>query len=100
MRRTLTIARATVAPGRDAEYLALVAELAQLVRGEGRRFWVFRNAADPLEFVEFREGTGGWPIRRLAGERRLEQRLRELALYDETADEMWNEVPLADRPVA
>jgi hypothetical protein len=96
----LTIARAAVSPGREAEYLALVKELAGLVSGAGRHFWLYRSATDPLEFVEFREGSregaGGWPVRRSAEERRLEERLRQIALYDEAADEMWNDVPLAD----
>jgi hypothetical protein len=94
----LTIARASVSPGRETEYLALARELARLVVGGGRHFWLYRSATDPLEFVEFREGSrdSGWPVRRSAEELRLEGRLRELALYDEAADEMWNDVPLVD----
>jgi hypothetical protein len=97
--RALTVARLRVAPARQAEYLAALAELEALGRARGRHLWVFRSGNDPDLFLEFSEsGAGGGitaPSLQAAGrEAVLEARLRELGARESSPDELWHELPL------
>jgi hypothetical protein len=94
--RTLTVSRVRVRPGREAEYLAMVRELAALAEGRGWHLWVFRKADDPGTFVEFSESRTRETHRAVADrpddERRLEERIRAVAEYEPGAWELWEEV--------
>jgi hypothetical protein len=96
MPRTLTVSRVTVRPGRAAEYLSAVHELAALHEARGKHLWVFRRAGLPDSFLECSE-SGGAEIHRAVAEapedeRRLESRLRAVAEYEPGAWDLWEEV--------
>ena len=98
MGRALTVARLRVAPARQAEYLAALAELEALGRPRGRHLWVFRSSTDPDLFLEFSESGAVEHHRAVAlaagREAVLEARLRELGERESSPDELWHEVPL------
>ncbi|HET8625038.1 MAG TPA: hypothetical protein VFM14_15855 [Gemmatimonadales bacterium] len=97
MARTLTVSRAAVEAGAEAEYLRTVNELARLSAARGRRLWVFRAAGSAGRFLECSESGSAAEHRTAAAppdEVRLEQRLRELARYEPDAWELWEEVRL------
>jgi hypothetical protein len=98
MGRALTVARLRVAPARQAEYLAVLAELEALGRARGRHLWVFRSSHDPDLFLEFSESGAVEHHRAVvlaAGrEAALEARLRELVERESTPEELWHELPL------
>ncbi|MGH7585043.1 MAG: hypothetical protein ACREMH_02245 [Gemmatimonadales bacterium] len=58
MPRVLSIARVRVATDSEAEYLGVIAELAQLAEVRGQHIWVFRHGGDPHTFIEFSESRG------------------------------------------
>lgn len=58
MPRVLSIARVRVATDSEAEYLGVIAELAQLAEARGQHIWVFRHGGDPHTFIEFSESRG------------------------------------------
>jgi hypothetical protein len=93
------VARVRVAVAEQAEYLAVLAEMDAIGRARGGHLWVFRSDADPQLFLEFRE-CGSVENHRASlpatgREAMLEARLRLLAPRDASADERWNEMPLA-----
>jgi hypothetical protein len=96
--RALTVARLRVAPARQAEYLAVLAELEAIGRPRGRHLWLFRSSNDPDLFLEFSESGAVEHHRAVtlaAGrEAALESRLRELAERESTPEELWHELPL------
>jgi len=96
MARTLTVSRASVRPGSEAEYLAAVRELARLAEGRGWHLWVFRRADGPGSFLEFSESRSRETHRTIADrpedERELERRIRAVAEYEPGAWELWEEV--------
>ena len=98
MGRALTVARLRVAPARQAEYLAVLAELEAIGRARGRHLWVFRSGSDPDVFLEFSESGAVEHHRAVAlaagREAALESRLRELAERESTPEELWHELPL------
>lgn len=98
MARTLTVARASVDSGAVPEYLRTLAELVRLSEANGRRLWVFRAAGRSGRFLECSESRSPEEHRSVAAlgpdEERLERRLRELAVYDDGARELWEEVRL------
>jgi hypothetical protein len=98
MARALTVARLRVAPARQAEYLAVLAELEALGRARGRHLWVFRSGSDPDLFLEFSESGAVEHHRAVAlaagREAVLEARLRELGEHEPPVNELWHEVPL------
>jgi hypothetical protein len=98
MPRCLSVSRATVAAGQEAEYLAAVRELALELGKRGQHLWVFRSAEHAGTFVEFSESPSPASHRtrasRLPREQRLESRLRALAAYAPDAWALWDEVPL------
>ena len=94
MARALTVARVRVAAAHQEAYLALLGELAALVKQQGRHLWAFRSEADAELFLEFREGPS-----ELRGDgdravKELEDRLRRLAPRDDEAGARWLEQPL------
>lgn len=96
MPRTLTVARARVRDGSDAEYLAAIQALAALHEARGRHLWVFRRAGQPGAFLECRESRDAASRRAVVtppdDERRLEARLRALAEYEDGSWDLWEEV--------
>jgi hypothetical protein len=98
MPRALSIARVRVATGDEAEYLAVVAELAALADARGQHLWVFRHGADPHTFVEFSESRGAADHRsvRSLSPRELALEARRAALVEKLpgGDDLWIEVAL------
>jgi hypothetical protein len=99
MARTLSVARVTVSPDRQGEYLAAIRELAAVAARRGQHIWVFQSQRDPDSFLEFSESPSAMSHRSVASrtpeEIRLEQRLQRVAGYDRAAGDLWEEVPLA-----
>lgn len=101
MPRSLSVARVRVPADRQAEWLAVAAQLAALLEAKGQHLWVFHAEADPERWIEFSE-SGDRPEHRSVAVAtdevaRLEQRLRELAIYDADASVLWTEVPLTPK---
>lgn len=98
MARALSVARVTVGPEREGEYLALVRNLASALHQRGQHLWLFRHPSDAGAFLEFREGdSASHTLRAPTGEEsRLATELRRVAAYDVAAEELWLEVPLAE----
>jgi len=99
MARTLSVARVTVPPARQGEYLSAVRELSLVAARRGQHIWVFRSQRDPDTFLEFSESPTPMSHRSVASrtpeEIRLEQRLQKVASYHGDAGDLWEEVPLA-----
>jgi hypothetical protein len=95
MARALTVSRARVREGAEAEYLNAVRELAALMEPRGRHLWVFRRPDDPGLFLECSESRAAEHHRAVAerpnDERRLEERIRALATYEPGAWDLWEE---------
>ena len=98
MPRTLTVSRVTVRAGAEGQYVTAVAELARLSETRGRHVWLFRARGADGAFLECSESRTGEQHRAVAAlgedERRLEDRLRDLATYAPDAWELWEEVAL------
>jgi hypothetical protein len=94
--RTLTVSRVRVRPGRDAEYLTAVRDLAALVERRGQHLWVFRRRSEPGLYLECSESRSAESHRavvtdRPEDERRLEERIRAVATYEPGAWDLWEE---------
>lgn len=98
MARTLSVARLSVHPARQPEYLAAIKDLASLAARRGQHIWVFRSQSDPDTFLEFSESPSPMSHRNVASrtpeELRSEQRLHKVAGYQRDAAELWEEVAL------
>lgn len=98
MPRCLSVSRATVAPEREAEYLATVRALARELGRRGQHLWLFRSETDPHTYVEFSESGSAASHRtrasRLPREQQLEHRLRSLVTYAPDAWARWEEVAM------
>jgi hypothetical protein len=98
MARTLSVARVTVPPGRQAEYLTAIRDLAGIARRRGQHIWVFRSQSERDTFLEFSESPTTMSHRNVASrtpeELRLELRLQKVAGYQRDAADLWEEVPL------
>jgi hypothetical protein len=100
MPRRLTVARVSVAPEQQHEYLATLRRLARLLRARGEHRWLFRHPVESGAFLEFSEsGTeelprGGSAID--SEESALERRLHTIASYAPGARVPWEEVQLED----
>ncbi|MGH7533012.1 MAG: hypothetical protein ACREL4_06955, partial [Gemmatimonadales bacterium] len=98
MPRWLSVSRAAVAAGREAEYLATVRDLALTLGQQGQHLWLFRSTTDERTFLEFSEGPSAATHRTQATlsfqEQQLESRLRTLAVYAPDAWALWEEVPV------
>lgn len=98
MARILSVARLSVPPARQAEYLAAIKDLAGLAARRGQHIWVFRSQNDPNTFLEFSESPSTMSHRNVASrtpeELRVEQRVHRVAGYQRDAAELWEEVQL------
>ncbi|HEU4571019.1 MAG TPA: hypothetical protein VFS07_10645 [Gemmatimonadales bacterium] len=99
MPRALSCARVRVPAAHEAEWRAVVAELAARLAARGQHLWVFRAEEDPELWLEFSESKERAAHRLVAPrppeEEALEARLRRLARYDLAPSALWAEVPLA-----
>jgi hypothetical protein len=97
MSRLLSIARATVLPEAEDEYVRTVHALAALGRGRGQHLWLFRSGESPGSYIEFSESATEHSHRARASrtdlEAQLEARLMQLARYAPGFRELWEEVP-------
>ena len=98
MPRSLSAARVRVPADHEAEWLAVVAQLAALLAKRGQHLWVFHSEVDPELWLEFSE-SGARADHRSVAERTVEEltlevRLRVLATYERDASALWVEVPL------
>lgn len=98
MPRALSVSRATVRAGVQAEYVAALGCLAARLRARGDSLWLFRHPTQTETFLEFSESAA--PERHHSratpdpDEAALEVRLRTLATYAADAWILWEEVPL------
>jgi hypothetical protein len=96
MPRVLTVARVTVTPGAEEEYVRTVHALAEIGRGRGQRLWLFRSSERPFSYIEFCESRTELSHRARASrtevEAKLEERLRVIASYAPDAWDLWEEV--------
>jgi hypothetical protein len=101
MPRALTVSRVRVRAGVEDEYLAAVRELAALAEQRGRHLWVFHRPQDPGLFLECNESRSVDSHRAVAtrpeDERRLEERIRAVAEYEEGSWEVWEEIGYAEK---
>ncbi len=101
MGRLLSIARATVAPDREDEYVRTIHALAELGAGRGQHLWLFRSGEQPGAYLEFSESATEHSHRARASrtdlEAKLEARLMELARYAPGFRDLWEEVPAPAR---
>ncbi len=100
MARLLTVARVTVQPANQEEYLRVIHQLAALGAGRGQSLWVFQSSADPEQYLEFSESRTEMSHRSRASrtdlELKLERRLQQIAEYAPGAAELWEELPAAE----
>jgi hypothetical protein len=100
MSRRLTVARVSVAPEQEPEYLATLRRLASLRRARGEHLWLFRHPMQPGAFLEFSErGASEPPQGGSAIDSEgpaLERRLDTIASYAPGARVPWEEVQLED----
>ena len=99
MGRLLTVARVSVTPENEAEYVRTVQALAELGAPRGQRLWLFRSQATPHTFLECSESGTEFTHRARASrtdyELKLERRLQVIAEYSPGSLDLWEEVPLA-----
>jgi hypothetical protein len=97
MTRLLSIARATVLPESEDEYIRTVHALAELGAGRGQHLWLFRSGEEPGAYIEFSESATEHSHRARASrtdlEAKLEARLMALARYAPGFRDLWEEVP-------
>ncbi len=97
MPRLLTIARVTVPPEHEAEYVRTVHALAELGAGRGQHLWLFHGNGEPGQYLEFSESRTERSHRVRASrtdmEAKLEQRLHQIARYEPGSWDLWEEVP-------
>lgn len=96
MTRILTVARVTVMPEHEMEYIRLVQTLAELGVGRGQNLWLFKSADEAHVYLECSESRTEMSHRMRASrtgyEAKLEQRLQVIARYEPQASELWEEV--------
>jgi hypothetical protein len=97
MARLLSVARVTVHPGHQEEYLRVIHQLAALGAGRGQNLWVFQSGSDPRQYLEFSESRTEMSHRSRASrtdlELKLERRLQQIAEYAPGASDLWEELP-------
>jgi hypothetical protein len=100
MARMLSIARVTVTPEHEAEYVRTVQALADLGASRGQHLWLFHSTGQPGLFLEFSESRTERSHRVRASrtdlEAKLEQRLHQVAQYAPGSFDLWEEVPTAE----
>ncbi len=94
--RVLTVARVTVPPEHELEYIRTVHALAELGAPRGQNLWLFKSSRTPHTYLEFSESRTEMSHRSRASrtdyEIRLERRLHTIAQYAPGASELWEEV--------
>jgi len=103
MPRVLTVARATVLPEHEVEYIRTVHALAELGVSRGQNLWLFKSGRTAHTYLEFSESRTEMSHRTRASrtdyEVRLERRLHVIAQYATGSSELWEEVtPPEPRP--
>lgn len=103
MTRVLTVARVTVLPEFEVEYITTVHALAELGHSRGQHIWLFKSARVPHTYLEFSESRSEMSHRSRASrtdmEMKLERRLHTIAQYSPGGGELWEEVePPEARP--
>lgn len=97
MGRLLSVARVTVPPVHQEEYLRVIHQLAALGAGRGQSLWVFQSESDRQQFLEFSEARTEMSHRSRASrtdlELKLERRLLQIAEYAPGATDLWEELP-------
>lgn len=97
MTRVLSIARVTVAPEHEEEYVQVIHALAELGAGRGQHLWLFRGGEEPGTYLEFSESRTEHSHRARASrtdpEAKLEARLTQIARYAPGSRDLWEEVP-------
>lgn len=96
MTRVLTVARVTVLPEFEVEYITTVHALAELGLSRGQHIWLFKSGRVPHTYLEFSESRSEMSHRSRASrtdmEMRLERRLHVIAQYSQGGSELWEEV--------
>lgn len=94
--RVLTVARVTVLPEHEAEYIRTVHALADIGAPRGQNLWLFKNSRTPHTYLEFSESRTEMSHRSRASrtdyEMQLERRLHQIAQYAPGSAELWEEV--------
>ncbi len=104
MTRVLTIARVTVRPEHELEYIQAVHALAELGAPRGQHLWLFKSGRTPHTYLECSESRTEMSHRTRASrtdyEMKLELRLRAIAEYAPGSSELWEELepPQEERP--
>jgi hypothetical protein len=97
MGRVLTVARVTVTPEHEEEYVRTVHALAEVGLTRGQRLWLFRSTVRPFSYIEFCESRTEFTHRSRASrtelEAKLEERLQAITSYAPDAWDLWDEVP-------
>jgi hypothetical protein len=96
MTRILTVARVTVLPEHEVEYIGTVHALAELSAPRGQLLWLFKSGRTAHTYLEFSESRTEMSHRTRASrtdlELRLERRLHLIAEYTPGSSELWEEV--------
>ncbi len=96
MTRVLTVARVTVLPEFEVEYITTVHALAELGHSRGQHIWLFKSGRVPHTYLEVSESRSEMSHRSRASrtdmDMRLERRLHVIAQYSQGGSELWEEV--------
>jgi hypothetical protein len=96
MTRILTVARVTVLPEHEIEYISTIHALAELGAPRGQHIWLFKSGQTAHTYLEFSESRTEMSHRMRASrtdlELRLERRLHVIAQYSSGSGELWEEV--------
>lgn len=102
MGRVLSVARVTVPPEHEAEYVRIIHQLAEVGEGRGQHLWLFKSDSVPGLFLECSESRTEMSHRNRASrtdlEMKLERRLGVIAAYEDGGHQLWDEVPPAAEP--
>ena len=96
MGRVLSVARVTVPPEHQAEYVSIIHALAEFGETRGQHLWLFRSDEVPGLFLECSESRTEMSHRNRASrtdrEMKLEKRLQFIAHYEDGGGQLWDEV--------
>lgn len=102
MGRVLSVARVTVPPEHEAEYVRIIHQLAEIGEARGQRLWLFKSDAVPGLFLECSESRTEMSHRNRASrtdlEMKLERRLTLIAEYEDGGAQLWDEVARPEAP--
>ncbi len=101
MGRVLSVARVTVPPEHQAEYVSIIHTLAEMGEARGQHLWLFRSDEVPGLFLECSESRTELSHRNRASrtdrELKLERRLQFIAEYEAGGGQLWDEVPAPEK---